>query len=94
MVMAMVMADGYGGRSQARSQKKGGPTQRISPPNAGDALLAVEHLELVLRALVEVDQPERIALEQRFDDRLLLLAAIVGINVVALVLRLNGKLAA
>jgi hypothetical protein len=37
---------------------------RDEPPDTGDALLAVEHLELVRRDLVEVDQPERVPLEQ------------------------------
>ena len=43
---------------------------RNEPSDTGDALLAVQHLELVLRDFVEVDQPERIPLEQRVDDRL------------------------
>ena len=67
---------------------------RNEPSDTGDPLLAVQHLELVLRDFVEIDQPERIPLEQRMDDRLLFLAAAIRIDVVALVLRLNGELSA
>ena len=62
--------------------------------DTGDALLAVQHLVLVRRHLIEVDQPERIALEQRMNHRLFPLAAAIGIEIVALVFRLNGQLAA
>src|SRR5436309_9557499 len=58
------------------------------PPDTGDPLLAVQYFELVVTDFVEVDQPERIPFEQRFDDRRLFLATAVGIDVVALVLRL------
>ena len=43
---------------------------RNEPSDTGDPLLAVQHLELVLRDFVEIDQSQRIPLEQRFDDRL------------------------
>src|SRR5439155_23614017 len=62
------------------------------PSDTRDPLLAVQYLELVLCDFVEIDQPQRIPLEQRFDDRRLFLATAVGIDVVALVLRLNGEL--
>ena len=58
--------------------------------DARDALLAVEHLEHVV-VDVEVDQPERVALQQRVDDGDVLLAVVV--DVVALVLRLDDELA-
>ena len=67
---------------------------RNEPSDTGDTLLAVQHLELVLRDFVEIDQSQRIPLEQRFDDRRLFLAAAIRIEVVALVLRLNGELPA
>ncbi len=49
---------------------------------------------LSLADFVEIDQPERVALEQRVDDRLLFLAAAIRIDIVALVLRLDGELSA
>jgi hypothetical protein len=49
--------------------------------------------ELIGRDLIEIDQPERIALEQRMDDRLFPLPTAIGIEVVTLILRLNGELA-
>ena len=58
------------------------------------ALLAVENLELVHTDFIEVDQPERIPLEQRLDYRHLLLAAAVRIDIVPLVLRLNRETSA
>ena len=71
-----------------------GELVRDEPPDTGDALLAVEHLELVRSNRVEVDQPERIPLEQRVNDRLLALPAALGVDVVPLVLWLNGELPA
>ena len=57
-------------------------------------MLAVQYLKLVLGDFVEVDNPERISLEQRMDDGLLFLAPALRIDVVALVLRLDGELPA
>src|SRR4051812_46044672 len=56
------------------------------PADARDALLAVENLEAA-SLNVEVDQPKRVALEQRVDDRDVFLAVVV--DVVALELRLD-----
>jgi DDE_Tnp_1-associated/Transposase DDE domain len=56
-----------------------------------DALLTVQDFELALADFIEVDQSERIPFEQRFDDRRLFLATAVGVDEVALVLRLNGE---
>ena len=58
---------------------------------AGDALLAVEDFELAVGGLVEVDQAQRIALEERVNDRSI--ATLLGVDVVALVLRLDRELA-
>ena len=49
---------------------------------------------LSVRDLVEVDQPERISLEQRVNDRLLALPAALGVDVVPLILGLNRELPA
>src|SRR5688500_10753356 len=65
---------------------------RNKSPGTRDALLAVQHLELVLAEFVEVDQAERVPLEQRFDYRLL--SPFFGIDVITLVLGLNGELSA
>lgn len=59
--------------------------------DAGDPLLAVEHLEHVRADLVEVDQSERVALQERLNDRLLALLAALGVDVVPLILRLNRE---
>ena len=59
------------------------------PPQRGNPLLTVQHLQLTVLPLVEVDQPDRIALEDRLDDRKILLA--VTVDIVALVLRLYQK---
>ena len=57
----------------------------------GDALLAIEDFELAVGGLVEVDETQRVALQERVNDRSI--ATLLGIDVIALVLRLNGQLA-
>src|SRR5699024_3512103 len=63
--------------------------------DGGDALLAVEHLQVILAVVEasgdigEIDQAERVALEHRLDDGHVLLA--VAVDVVALVLGLDGQ---
>ena len=56
---------------------------------ARDALLTVEHLVHTVGVLDEVDEAERIPLEQRLDDRDVTLA--VAVDVVALVLGLDDE---
>ncbi len=63
------------------------------PPDARNALLAVQNLELIFGDLVEVNQPQRIALQEGLNDRLFSFAIVFRIDVVALILWLDGELA-
>jgi len=71
-----------------------GELVRNEPSDARNPLLAVQYLELVLADFVEVDQAERVAIEKGVNDRLLFLASAIRLDIVPLVLRLNGKLSA
>ena len=62
-------------------------------PQGGDALLAVEHLVTTVGGLGEIDQAERIAVQDGPDHVYLPLASVLGVQVVALILRLDGQLA-
>src|SRR5690606_16288413 len=68
-----------------------GELARDEAPDAGDALLAVEYLEFAVRDRVEIDEPQRVSLEQRVNDIRLALSLV---DVVPLVLRLNRELPA
>ena len=60
-------------------------------PKTGDALLPVQDFQNIVTYLVEIDQAQRITLEDGFDDRHIFFA--VRIDIVALVLRLDGEFA-
>ena len=62
------------------------------PPETRDALLSIQHLVMTILRLDEVEKPERIVFQERFDYRNVTPA--VGVDVVALVLWLDHELPA